>query len=36
MGREIALVMGYRAKGWLERPERIKEETHQTGEGAPT
>jgi protein-L-isoaspartate O-methyltransferase len=26
MGREIAYVMGYQAAGWLERPERIKEE----------
>lgn len=26
MGREIALVMGHRAAGWLERPEREKEE----------
>src|SRR5215204_5465155 len=26
MGREIAHVMGYQAAGWLERPERIKEE----------
>jgi len=26
MGREIARVMGYRAAGWLERPEREKEE----------
>ena len=26
MGREIALVMGYQAAGWLERPERVKEE----------
>ena len=25
-GREIALVMGHRAAGWLERPEREKEE----------
>lgn len=25
-GREIAHVMGYRAAGWLERPERVKEE----------
>jgi len=29
MGREIALVMGYQAAGWLDRPEREKEE--QTG-----
>ncbi len=27
MGREIAQVMGYRAAGWLERPEREKEES---------
>ena len=26
MGREIAQVMGYQAAGWLERPEREKEE----------
>ena len=26
MDREIAQVMGYRAAGWLERPERVKEE----------
>lgn len=26
MGREIALVMGHQAAGWLERPEREKEE----------
>jgi protein-L-isoaspartate O-methyltransferase len=26
MGREIAMVMGYGAAGWLERPERVKEE----------
>ena len=26
MGREIAHVMGFRAAGWLERPERVKEE----------
>src|SRR5207245_6931321 len=26
MGREIALVMGHEAAGWLERPEREKEE----------
>ncbi len=26
MGREIALVMGHRAAGWLERPEREEEE----------
>src|SRR4051812_1790244 len=26
MGREIALVMGHPAAGWLERPEREKEE----------
>jgi SAM-dependent methyltransferase len=26
MGREIAHVMGYQAAGWLERPERVKEE----------
>jgi protein-L-isoaspartate O-methyltransferase len=26
MGREIALVMGYQAASWLERPERVKEE----------
>jgi len=26
MGREIAHVMGYLAAGWLERPERVKEE----------
>ena len=26
LGREIALVMGYQAAGWLERPERDKEE----------
>src|SRR5262245_45258019 len=26
MGREIAHVMGYQAAGWLERPEREKEE----------
>lgn len=26
MGREIAQVMGYQAAGWLERPERVKEE----------
>jgi len=26
MGREIALVMGYPAASWLERPERVKEE----------
>lgn len=26
MGREIAFVMGYQAAGWLERPERVKEE----------
>jgi len=26
MGREIAQVMGYGAAGWLERPERVKEE----------
>ena len=26
MGREIAMVMGYGGAGWLERPERIKEE----------
>jgi protein-L-isoaspartate O-methyltransferase len=26
MGREIAHVMGYQAAGWLERPERLKEE----------
>src|SRR5262245_41494853 len=26
MGREIAMVMGYGAAGWLERKERIKEE----------
>jgi protein-L-isoaspartate O-methyltransferase len=26
MGREIALVMGYQGAGWLERPERVKEE----------
>ncbi|MCS7022319.1 MAG: class I SAM-dependent methyltransferase [Gemmataceae bacterium] len=26
MGREIARVMSYRGAGWLERPERIKEE----------
>ena len=26
LGREIALVMGYQAAGWLERPEREKEE----------
>ena len=27
MGREIAHVMGYRAAGWLERPQREKEES---------
>lgn len=27
MGREIAQVMGHQAIGWLERPERIREET---------
>jgi ubiquinone/menaquinone biosynthesis C-methylase UbiE len=26
MGREIAQVMGHQAAGWLERPERVKEE----------
>jgi protein-L-isoaspartate O-methyltransferase len=26
MGREIARVMGYQGAGWLERPERVKEE----------
>jgi len=26
MGREIAHVMGFQASGWLERPERVKEE----------
>src|ERR1700722_2239423 len=26
MGRQIAAVMGYQAAGWLERPEREKEE----------
>lgn len=26
LGREIAHVMGYQAAGWLERPERVKEE----------
>src|SRR5438105_8424576 len=26
MGREIALVMGHQAAGWLERPEREREE----------
>jgi len=26
MGREIAMVMGYQAASWLERPERVKEE----------
>src|SRR5262245_65170497 len=26
MGREIALVMGHEAAGWLDRPEREKEE----------
>jgi ubiquinone/menaquinone biosynthesis C-methylase UbiE len=26
MGREIAHVMGFQAAGWLERPERVKEE----------
>src|SRR5438105_8211756 len=26
MGREIALVMGHQAAGWLERPEREQEE----------
>jgi precorrin-6B methylase 2 len=26
MGREIAQVMGYLASGWLERPERVREE----------
>ena len=26
MGREIAQVMGHEAAGWLERPERVKEE----------
>jgi ubiquinone/menaquinone biosynthesis C-methylase UbiE len=26
MGREIAQVMGYQAAGWLERPERVREE----------
>src|SRR5437762_13972638 len=26
MGREIALVMGHQAAGWLDRPEREKEE----------
>ena len=26
MGREIAHVMGYLGAGWLERPERVKEE----------
>jgi precorrin-6B methylase 2 len=26
LGREIAQVMGYQASGWLERPERVKEE----------
>jgi ubiquinone/menaquinone biosynthesis C-methylase UbiE len=26
MGREIAQVMGYQGAGWLERPERVKEE----------
>src|SRR5438067_1974055 len=26
LGREIALVMGYGGAGWLERPEREKEE----------
>ena len=26
MGREISFVMGHRAAGWLNRPERIREE----------
>ena len=26
LGREIAQVMGYQGAGWLERPERVKEE----------
>ena len=26
MGREISFVMGHRAAGWLNRPERIQEE----------
>ena len=30
MGREIALVMGHEAAGWLERPEREKEEQPNT------
>lgn len=29
MGREIARVMGYQGAGWLERPERVKEEEPQ-------
>src|SRR5438270_7352355 len=29
MGREIAMVMGHEAAGWLDRPEREKEEAPQ-------